>query len=156
LPLAGAFEHHLVVRGRPLVGTGPVEDMLRHRARQLGIADRVQFVPYLTDRDALARRFAATRCVVLPGPDETFGLAALEAAACGAPVVTAAATPSAALIDGPCETFRAGDADDLRRAIGAARRRPADQLAAARLATRHGWNAALAAELADLRSLLGR
>lgn len=139
-----------------LVGTGPAEDMLRHRAETLGIAHRVHFHPYLTDRDALARRFAAAACVVLPGPHETFGLVALEAAACAAPVVTAGQTPSAALIDGPCETFRAGDARDLGRAIASIRRTPVDHLAASRLAARHSWDAALSAELADLHELLGR
>ena len=113
-----------------LVGTGPAEDMLRHRVRQLGIGDRVRFTPYLTDRVELARCFARARCVALPGPHETFGLAALEAAACAAPVVTAAETPSAALIGEPCETFRAGDADDLLRALERARRRPVDHVAA--------------------------
>ncbi len=137
-----------------LVGTGPAEDVLRHRARQLGIEHRVQFTPYITDRDALARCFAAARCVALPGPHETFGLVALEAAACAAPVVTAAETPSAALIDGPCEPFRAGDAGDLLRALECARRRPVDHVAASRLAERHGWDAALSAELVDLRRLL--
>ena len=139
-----------------LVGTGPAEDLLRHRARQLGIEHRVQFTPYITDRDALARCFAAARCVALPGPHETFGLAALEGAACAAPVVTAAETPSAALIEGPCETFRGGDAADLLRALERARRHPVDHVAASRLVARHGWDAALSAELADLQTLLDR
>jgi alpha-1,6-mannosyltransferase len=139
-----------------LIGTGPAEDMLRQRVRQLGIGDRVRFTPYLTDRAALARCFAGARCVALPGPHETFGLAALEAAACAAPVVTAAGTPSAALIGEPCETFRAGAAADLLRALERARRRSADHVAASRLAARHSWDAALSAELADLEELLGQ
>ena len=54
-------------------------------------AQRVRFEPYIQDREQLARAYAAARCAVLPGAHETFGLAALEAAACGTPVVTAAA-----------------------------------------------------------------
>ena len=62
-----------------LVGTGPAGDMLRDRAESLGLAGRVHFRPYVTDRGALAREYARARCVVLPGAHETFGLVALEA-----------------------------------------------------------------------------
>ena len=120
-----------------LVGTGPAEDMLRHRVRQLGIGDRVRFTPYLTDRVELARCFARARCVVLPGPHETFGLAALEAAACAAPVVTAAETPSAALhrravrdVPGRRRRRPAPGARARPAASGRSRRRLAARLAA--------------------------
>jgi alpha-1,6-mannosyltransferase len=94
--------------------------------------------------------------MVLPGAHETFGLAALEAAACGASVVTAECTPSAALLDGVVETFRAGDPTDLLSAIERARRRHPDPQKAAALAQRHRWDAALAEELEDLERLVGR
>jgi len=139
-----------------LLGTGPARDSLRERARQLGLGERIRFAPYLRDRDELAREYASSACLVLPGAHETFGLAALEAAACGASVVTAASTPSAALLDGLVETFRAGDATDLLWAIERARRRDRDLAIAAALVERHNWDAALAAELADLERLLGR
>ncbi len=139
-----------------LLGTGPAGDTLRERARQLGLAARVRFAPYLQDRRELAGEYARARCVVLPGAHETFGLAALEAAACGAPVVTAECTPSAALLDGFVETFRAGDPTDLLYAIERARRASPDPRAAAALAQAHAWDAALAAEVADLERVLGR
>jgi alpha-1,6-mannosyltransferase len=138
-----------------LLGTGPAGDTLRERARQLGLGGRVTFAPYLHDRDELARAYAGAGCVVLPGAHETFGLAALEAAACGAPVVTADSTPSAELLQGSVQTFRAGNAPDLLLAIERARKRRPDLGAAATLAARHRWDAALAAELADLETLLG-
>jgi alpha-1,6-mannosyltransferase len=137
-----------------LLGTGPAGDTLRERARQLGLGDRISFAPYQEDRDSLARAYAGARCVVLPGPHETFGLVALEAAACGVPVVTSESTPSAALIAGFVETFRAGDATDLLRAIERARSRDPDARAARSLVERHGWDAAIEAELADLKRLL--
>jgi alpha-1,6-mannosyltransferase len=137
-----------------LVGTGPAGDMLRDRARALGLADRVRFRPFVTDRAALAREYARARCVVLPGPHETFGLVALEAAASGASVVTAARTPAATLLGGAVETFAAGDAVDLARAIRLARLRTPSLAAAAALAARHSWAAAIAAELDDLRELV--
>jgi len=139
-----------------MLGTGPAGDMLTERATQLGLSDRVEFSPYLTSRESLARAYARARCVVLPGPHETFGLVALEAAACGTAVVTAGATPSAALLDGFVETFRAGDPHDLLRAIDRARIRTPDPRAARALAERNSWDAALSAELADLERLVGR
>jgi alpha-1,6-mannosyltransferase len=137
-----------------LLGTGPAGDTLRERARQLGLSDRIEFAPYLEDRKELARAYAAARCVVLPGAHETFGLAALEAAACGTPVVTARSTPSAGLLRGLVETFDAGDPVDLASAIERARGRHPDPAAAAALAAHHGWDRAIRAELADLHHLL--
>jgi alpha-1,6-mannosyltransferase len=136
-----------------LIGTGPAGDTLRERVRQLGIPERVRFAPYVSDRELLAVEYARARCVVLPGAHETFGLAALEAAACGTPVVTADCTPSASLIGGFVETFRAGDPIDLLRAIERARLLEPRAPAAAALAQRHSWDTALAAELADLERL---
>jgi alpha-1,6-mannosyltransferase len=138
-----------------LLGTGPIGDALHARVRRLGLASRVTFEPFEPDRERLAARFAAARCVVLPGAHETFGLAALEAAACGAPVVTAATTPAAALASAAIDTFRAGDPADLERAIQRARRREPDLAGAARLAERHSWDRVFTAELEDLRRLLG-
>ena len=139
-----------------LVGTGPIGDALQERARRLGLAPRVTFEPFEADRRRLAQRFAQARCVVLPGAHETFGLAALEAAACGAPVVTAATTPAAALLGAAVETFRPGDGADLLRAIERARRGPPDLAAAAALAERHRWDRVFTAELRDLTALLRR
>jgi alpha-1,6-mannosyltransferase len=138
-----------------LLGTGPLGDALRERARQLGLGTRVTFDPYVRDRAELAERFAAARVAVLPGAHETFGLAALEAAACATPVVTAAPTPSASLLGGRVETFRPGDSTDLLRAIERARRRTPDVTGAARLATCHTWERIFGQELADLEQLLG-
>ena len=117
-----------------LIGSGPAEDALRRRARTLGIARRVSFRPFISDRAHLARAYAAARCVVMPGEHETFGLVALEAAASGAPVVTCASAPSAGLLGGLAHTFAAGDADGLAAAVAQATTRA--PLAAASSATR--------------------
>jgi alpha-1,6-mannosyltransferase len=139
-----------------LLGTGPAGDTLRERGRQLGLGTRIRFAQYIEDRNELARAYAGARCVVLPGAHETFGLAALEAAACATPVVTADCTPSAALIDGFVETFPAGDATALLLAIERARGRRPNPGAASALVERHSWDAALAAELSDLERLVAR
>ncbi|MHB8693595.1 MAG: glycosyltransferase [Solirubrobacteraceae bacterium] len=139
-----------------LIGTGPARDALRDRAHEYGLDHRVQFYEYLSCREELGREYAAARCVVLPGPHETFGLVALEAAACGTPVVTACDTPAAALIPGFVETFPAGDAQALGAAIERARSRRPPCDAAEELGRCYGWDAALSAELDDLDRLLGR
>ncbi len=137
-----------------LIGTGPAGDMLRERASALQLDGRVSFHPYVHDRAELAHEYASARCVALPGPHETFGLVALEAAACGVPVVTAETTPSARLLAGSVETFTAGDPVTLLAAIERARRLDPGIEAAARIAAEHSWESALSAELADLEAML--
>ncbi|WP_243123343.1 N-acetyl-alpha-D-glucosaminyl L-malate synthase BshA [Thermaerobacter sp. FW80] len=69
-----------------LVGHGPDVDRCAHMAHQLGIADRVRFLGEHAD---VARLLAAADLFLLPSRQEAFGLAALEAMACGVPVVAA-------------------------------------------------------------------
>ena len=57
-------------------------------ARDLGIRDIVRFVPPV-DRDRLAEWFRASDVCVVPSYSESFGLVAVEAQACGTPVVAA-------------------------------------------------------------------
>lgn len=47
----------------------------------------VTFLGYVADRRDLATTLASVDVVLAPGPIETFGLAALEALACGTPVI---------------------------------------------------------------------
>jgi alpha-1,6-mannosyltransferase len=67
-----------------LVGAGP--DAARLRAHPY--ARRVLFQPFVSDRAQLATLLAAADVYVAPGPAETFGLAAVEAMACGTPVLS--------------------------------------------------------------------
>ena len=57
-------------------------------ARDLGIEDVVRFVPTVPQR-VLADWYAAATAVCVPSYNESFGLVAIEAQACGAPVVAA-------------------------------------------------------------------
>ena len=54
----------------------------------LGIADVVRFIPTVTQQD-LADWYAAASVVCVPSYNESFGLVAIEAQACGTPVVAA-------------------------------------------------------------------
>jgi alpha-1,6-mannosyltransferase len=139
-----------------LVGAGPHRPALEQHARRLRLSDRVSFAPYLTDREELARAYAAARVVVMPGPHETFGLVGLEAAACGARVVCAATAPSARVVGSLAHSFRPGDVAGLARAIDHARSAEPDHAAAWRLGERHSWPAAFRAEHEALRALVAR
>jgi len=59
---------------------------LQALARLLGIQECVRFLPPQPQRE-LAQVFRAADLVVVPSHNESFGLVALEAAACGTPVV---------------------------------------------------------------------
>ena len=58
-------------------------------AESLGVADAVRFLPPQTGDD-LARLYRSADLVAVPSYNESFGLVALEAQACGTPVVAAA------------------------------------------------------------------
>ncbi|MEV4352390.1 glycosyltransferase, partial [Actinoplanes sp. NPDC049596] len=66
-----------------VAGDGVRRAALAYRAARLP----VRFAGHLGDRAAVAALMASADVVVAPGPVETFGLAALEALACGTPVV---------------------------------------------------------------------
>ena len=87
----GGFPARLVV-----AGSGPLAASLRRRARGLP----VELVGHLADRSSVARLLGAADVVLAPGPVETFGLAALEALACGTPVVAASTSAVAELVEG--------------------------------------------------------
>jgi alpha-1,6-mannosyltransferase len=137
-----------------LVGDGPAGRSIRARAERLGIADRIEFRPFVSSRPALARLYREASCVVQPGPHETFGLVALEAAASGVRVVTCTTTPSAEIAGPLAETFEPGDARDLLGAIERARAAEADLAAAVALAEGLSWERVFNAELDDLKQLL--
>jgi D-inositol-3-phosphate glycosyltransferase len=79
----------LVIVGGPSGDDGPDElARLHDRARDLGIESRVRWVPPVR-HDALADWYRAADVCLVPSRSESFGLVALEAAACGTPVVAA-------------------------------------------------------------------
>ncbi|TDZ75984.1 D-inositol 3-phosphate glycosyltransferase [Mycobacteroides salmoniphilum] len=61
---------------------------LQDLAADLGIADRVTFLPPQS-RERLAQVYRAADIVAVPSYSESFGLVAIEAQACGTPVVAA-------------------------------------------------------------------
>ncbi|MFI2201410.1 glycosyltransferase [Streptomyces sp. NPDC020192] len=84
----------LLRRGRRAVlvvaGDGPLRPRLEQRARERGLP--VTFLGHVSDRTVLGALQASADVALAPGPAETFGLAALEAMACGTPVVASASS----------------------------------------------------------------
>lgn len=69
-----------------VAGTGPWERAYRNLARELGVQDRVTWLGFL-GQDALRREYQECSMLLMPSRFEPFGLSALEAMACGAPVI---------------------------------------------------------------------
>ena len=71
-----------------MVGDGPERVDAENEARELGVAGDVRFLGRL---DSVASLLQASDLFLLPSQTESFGLAALEAMACGSPVVASRA-----------------------------------------------------------------
>lgn len=70
---------------------------IKQQVETLGLTDRVVFTGYLTDEDLVILLNLAT-VLVLPSLMEGFGLPAVEAAACGCPVIATTASPLPTLL----------------------------------------------------------
>lgn len=107
-----------------LAGAGPLEGPLRARVAGLGLGDRVTFVGSL-DQDALPDFYRSIDVLAVPslptaGWLEQFGRVAVEAMACGTPVVASDSGALPEVVAGAGLLVPPGDPDALRAALRAA------------------------------------
>jgi len=128
-----------------VAGDGPLRRRLERRAVRDGLP--VTFAGFLSGRDDLATLLASADVALAPGPAETFGLAALEALACGTPVVVSAESALPEVI-GQAGASVAGDdfAAGVRDVL--ARPEAARRAAARARAERYDWPTSVAGFLA--------
>lgn len=106
-----AYAHYRRRGGRRLLVLAGHDDFhgtsLRALAERLGVGAQVRFPGFVDDAD-LPGLYSAATAVLMPSPHEGFGIPAIEAMACGTPVIAAAARAlpevvgAAGLLVDPC------------------------------------------------------
>ena len=126
-------------------GDGPDREAL---VRMAGDAP-VVFHPYVADRTALAVRLAAADVALSVCPVETFGLAILEALACGTSVVTADQGGGRELLDAGAGAWAPPEPATLAAAVRTVLTRPLRERreGARRRAERYPWRSTIEAML---------
>jgi L-malate glycosyltransferase len=122
-----------------MVGDGPDRIYAEQEARDLGVSDDVHFLGKL---DSVAPLLANAHLFLLPTKSESFGLSALEALACGVPVIGAHAGGLPEVVRNG-ETGFLGEPDDVDGMARAAISLLGDEVA---------WRAASTLAAADARA----
>jgi len=83
----------LVKKGIPdvkcvIIGEGPEQKGLERLVYNLGLKNNIEFTGFLDDYEEVISRMKSSKVFVLPSTREGFGIVALEANACGLPVIT--------------------------------------------------------------------
>ncbi|WP_217208568.1 glycosyltransferase [Streptomyces sp. AC550_RSS872] len=129
-----------------VAGNGPLRARLEQRAQERDLP--VTFLGHVADRSLLGALQASADICLAPGPAETFGLAALEAMACGTPVVASSSSALPEVI-GSAGATAANDGDAFADAVEMLLDRPERERreAARARAECFGWGTAVDAFL---------
>jgi alpha-1,3-rhamnosyl/mannosyltransferase len=108
--------------------------------RQLGLSGRVLFAEYVTDED-LIRFYNASEMLIFASFDEGFGLPALEAMACGTPVIASRISSFGELLGPAGRYFDPHSPSELAAQIGEVLASPdlRDGMVRAGLSRAQGW-----------------
>jgi glycosyltransferase involved in cell wall biosynthesis len=71
-----------------VIGNGPEQDSIRSLVRNLSLEGHVKLLGFQDSHDEVFALMKSSRVFVLPSTREGFGITALEALACGLPVIT--------------------------------------------------------------------
>ncbi|HVZ12634.1 MAG TPA: glycosyltransferase family 4 protein [Patescibacteria group bacterium] len=71
-----------------IVGEGPEKFSLQLQTKKLGLVGNIVFLDFCDDHDRLFSLMKSSKVFVLPSNREGFGIVAIEANACGIPVIT--------------------------------------------------------------------
>lgn len=103
-----------------VVGDGPLRAKLERQAAGLP----VDFTGFIGSRDTVASIMASADVALAPGPHETFGLAALEALACGTPAVVSRTSALAEILTAGSGEAADNDPDAIATAVATLISRP--------------------------------
>jgi alpha-1,6-mannosyltransferase len=131
-----------------IVGEGPLRERLERQAARLPI----DFTGFVSNRRTVAGLLASADVALAPGPHETFGLAALEALACGTPAVVSRTSALTEIITGDSGAWADNDPSAIARAVSTIVSRPEHQRrsCARRRAEHFTWPRAAAGMLTAL------
>ncbi|EHB47706.1 glycosyl transferase group 1 [Mycolicibacterium rhodesiae JS60] len=134
-----------------VAGDGPMRARLQRQAQRLP----VDFTGFIESRDAVATLLATADVALAPGPHETFGLAALEALACGTPAVVSRTSALTEILTSDSGACADNDPQAIAAAVAGVIGRPEQQrrFCARRRAETFTWPRAAAGMLTALSGL---
>lgn len=156
---------HLAVEALPqlpgttllIAGDGWMEGMLRERARELGVADRVRFLGHV-DHEDLTDYYGAADALLLPSSREGIANVLIESMACGTPVVATSVwgTPEAVNVPEAGVLMRDRSPEALAEAVRQLFASYPDRAATRRHAESFTWERTSRQHLEVLRAALGQ
>jgi alpha-1,6-mannosyltransferase len=96
-----------------IVGEGPLRSRLERQAARLPVS----FTGFVDNRSEVAALLASADVALAPGPHETFGLAALEALACGTPAVVSRTSALREIVTSDSGAHAANDPGSIARGV---------------------------------------